>query len=785
MLDLAWEWYLPALGPTYSLTAVPGSLEMVIPDGANHWTRLDMAPELRRSDVGTGDWAIETYVSLGASNTSDVAEFDLIVGFDRFDQYWLRVTNDHQLHITHAGQGDSAMAANLPFPLFLRIEDKGALLRFEYKQESQQAWSLLGTRPQGRPVAYVGAMGRNVASGNRDAVFDLAYFHLERSGSAATAEQVQSEVDDFSGPALSSAWAWRIPKKGPSASLMKGLNLTLPAQKVFDRWGATDEAPQLRRSDMGSQDWAIETELTEIDGMEARYMAGLLVGFDEHNQIMTGMDDSGQLTLQRTTDAWPDHFGNHSLPLYLRLEKNGEWYTLKYRSDPAEAWTVMAAHDYPGTPEYVGLIARVLNSGATLMTIHWAGFRLDRWSSLPTPTPAPTAVPTPTTNEQPINTAIPTLAAEQKITLAWLHMFDASSGWGIETGGHILQTRDGGNTWEDVTPPGGIYNQGGFFALNTAIAWATPYQPGCYQDGCPAPPLPTTIWHTLDGGKTWQPSQTLCLGGNCDYTYNVDPEFLDTVAMQFIDEQHGWMLVNVSHGMFEDRYRIYQTSDSGNTWTMPVDNTSGPTALQVTGLAFQDAQTGWLGVSQVMGAGAPSPSTNWIVYRTQDAGHTWETIGLQPPGRLPAGFDGVNPWCGVEGVHTLPPRVIDIAFFCTAEGNYASFSDPYARFHYHSIDGGQTWQTWPATGNEVFINALNGWRLFVSETGSLNELQNTTDGGLSWTTIQKVAWPKAQLDFIYGKNGWAIVTDQEGTFTLVHTQDDGVTWSKINPVIGP
>jgi len=785
MLDPAWEWYLPALGPTYSLAAVPGSLEMVIPDGANHWTRLDMAPELRRSDVGSGDWAIETYVSLGAANTSDVAEFDLIVGFDRFDQYWLSATNDHQLHITHAGQGDSAVTAALPLPLFLRIEDQAGLLRFEYKQAGQQTWFLLGTRPQGRPVAYVGAMGRNVASGNRDAVFDLDYFHLERSGPAAAANPIQSMVDDFSGPALSPAWAWHIPKKGPSASLRNGLILNLPAHQAFERWGITDEAPQLRRSDMGSDDWAIETELAKVDGTQARYIAGLLVGFDERDQIMAGMDSAGQLTMQRTTDAWPDHLGNHPLPLYLRLEKHGEWYTLKYRSDPAEAWTATAAHDYPGTPLYAGLIARVMDSGAAPMTVQWAGFRLERWSPLPTATPAPTILPTPTANEQPTNTAIPALAAGQKIKLTWMHMFDASSGWGIESAGHILRTQDGGNTWEDVTPPGGIYDQGGFFALNNEIAWATPYQPGCYQDGCPPPPVSTTIWRTMDGGKTWQPSQTLCLGGNCDYTYNVDPEFLDTIALQFIDEQHGWMLVNVAHGMFQDRYRIYQTSDGGNSWTMAVDNTSGPAALQVTGLAFQDAQTGWLGVSQVMGAGAPSPATNWLIYRTQDGGHSWETIDLQPPDGLPAGFDGVNPWCGVEGVHTLPPRVIDIAVFCTGEGDYASFSNPYARFHYHSRDGGQTWQSWPASGNEVFINALTGWRLLISKAGKPNELQTTPDGGQSWETIQEVTWPQAQLDFIYGKTGWAIVTGQDGAFALVQTQDGGVKWSMINPVIAP
>jgi hypothetical protein len=402
VLNPAWQWYLPVIGPTYSLSTNPGSLELAIPPGANHWTDLDNAPELRRSDMGNGDWNIETHIALDDSNSSDGYDINLVVGFDRYDQLWLSVTSNQRLRVTRVGEGDSA-STDISLPVSLRIEKRGPNFEFKYMENDATDWSNLDTRSVEQPVAYIGAMGRNWSSNSGEAVFDLASFSLERYGSPDPGPYTEIVADNFTGPNLSSGWEWYVPKPGPAYSVNNGFNVFLPAYDSYERWGDTDDAPQLRRIDLGDGDWAIESGLVAITAVNGGYVAGLEVGFDQYDQIMAGIDNTGRLIMQRTSDQWPDYFGQRVLPVYLRLEKHGQEYTLEYRYSPNEAWTVTPAHNYPGTPQNVGLIARVLFTGDNPMEIHLASFRLDRWPNTPsTPTPTPTSTEIPT--DTPTNT---------------------------------------------------------------------------------------------------------------------------------------------------------------------------------------------------------------------------------------------------------------------------------------------------------------------------------------------------------------------------------------------
>ncbi len=103
-------------------------------------------------------------------------------------------------------------------------------------------------------------------------------------------------------------------------------------------------------------------------------------------------------------------------------------------------------------------------------------------------------------------------------------------------------------------------------------------------------------------------------------------------------------------------------------------------------------------------------------------------------------------------------------------------------YDYLTSDQGQTWHSWLATGNESFVNAATGWRMFTSGQGQLNQFQQTTDGGLTWKTIKQITWPNVQFDFIDGQTGWAIVTDRAGpNWALIHTVDGGTYWVEIKP----
>ena len=116
--------------------------------------------------------------------------------------------------------------------------------------------------------------------------------------------------------------------------------------------------------------------------------------------------------------------------------------------------------------------------------------------------------------------------------------------------------------------------------------------------------------------------------------------------------------------------------------------------------------------------------------------------------------------------------------------NYPGQSPVNFSYGYLTADSGQTWRSWQAAGNESFVDARTGWRLLISDAGDPNLLQQTTDGGMTWTTLRKVDWLTAQFDFINGQVGWAIVSDGANS-ALFHTVDGGTNWTEIKPVSAP
>src|SRR6185503_18398747 len=75
-----------------------------------------------------------------------------------------------------------------------------------------------------------------------------------------------------------------------------------------------------------------------------------------------------------------------------------------------------------------------------------------------TPQPSSSFAPT----FSPTLTPIPALKPNHAIPFVNIYMIDELSGWGIEENGHIVHTKDGASTWEDVTPPQGAYSKYGF-----------------------------------------------------------------------------------------------------------------------------------------------------------------------------------------------------------------------------------------------------------------------------------------------------------------------------------
>lgn len=401
-------------------------------------------------------------------------------------------------------------------------------------------------------------------------------------------------------------------------------------------------------------------------------------------------------------------------------------------------------------------------------------------ASFTPPPPTPILSPTetqvfPTLLPGPTSTALPALRPGQLLTLTSLHMMDEQTGWGLVESGQIVHTLDGGNTWKDVTPHARGYTERGFFALDANTAWATPDEQGCVIENCPPLPDKAAIWHTSDGGETWQAGQVCLQGQECNFDFAVPPDYYHPLAIQFLDAQTGWLLATVAHGMFQDRYRIYQTTDGGAHWSPIIDSSRGPMTNNATGLAFQDPQTAWLSTSEI--DGATDPVADWSIYRSTDAGLTWNTIQLPPPHPLPKTFANHTVWCGATGISLVQPNGLNVTAECRV------YTDPLSlyEFYFHSTDGGWHWASWLQTGDVDFLDPNIGWRLTLDH--GAYDLEQTQDGGQTWVKLKAVKW-NGDLDFVNEQIGWSIATSDNIT-TLVHTADGGRTWEEIKAVVAP
>jgi photosystem II stability/assembly factor-like uncharacterized protein len=320
----------------------------------------------------------------------------------------------------------------------------------------------------------------------------------------------------------------------------------------------------------------------------------------------------------------------------------------------------------------------------------------------------------------------------------------------------VYRTVDGGLSWQEVTPPSlspGPQIIAHFAGLQ--LAWLA--SAGLAEGD--ANPGPVLVYSTQDGGETWLTSKALENAGGENVNNGGRP-----IALTFLDDQHGWLLMNPGSGSAADALNVYRTADGGQTWTLAAtsaDRSSGlPRGCIQTGLAFLDPQTGWLTSSC---SGGPI-----FLYVTQDGGETWAPGRLQPPSDSPADLFSdcrcvvFPPQFSGEGTGVLPVSILD----------------PHpAALLYLTQDGGQSWIPYalPAITlamSPIFSDPLNGW---ISDGKSLYVTQN---GGQSWTWVSKV--PSRML------GGLNLVTPQTGFFTdgqrLYASQDGGVTWTSWQPV---
>ena len=312
--------------------------------------------------------------------------------------------------------------------------------------------------------------------------------------------------------------------------------------------------------------------------------------------------------------------------------------------------------------------------------------------------------------------------------------------------------------WQ-LTPTGSSATFRGVSAVNERTAWVSGW------DGDVGKVLRTT-----DRGASWQ---------------SVGPP--DAIGLQFRDVEAFdgdtalIMSIPAPTANTPDRFRIYRTTNGGQTWTLVFQNTE-PTAFYDC-IAFFDKHRGVALSDPING--------RFRILATSDGGRTWRIVNADMPPALP-----------MEFAFSASGQCIT-----TAGGRDAWFGtggDAIARV-FHSGDRGQTWTVAntpirSTAGGGISALAFRDPRHGIAVGGdftpgapSLDTLALTNDGGATWQLNQNAPdelrsgaiWVTGRDAIIVGPSGSDVSTDagrtwrgfDEGSFHTVDCAGGFACWA--------
>lgn len=170
-------------------------------------------------------------------------------------------------------------------------------------------------------------------------------------------------------------------------------------------------------------------------------------------------------------------------------------------------------------------------------------------------------------------------------------------GW-VLRGHQLLWTADGGLSWRDISPGGGVIL--GVYFLDTTIGWLVRYSGLEGKDGM------LSVLRTADSGRSWDTAALPLPPGEAPAAVSAN--------LHFVDPQTGWVALKLQSGNNFSLGQLFSTRDGGLTWQeLPL-----PLGEPV---VFLDQRRGWV-------AGGPLGDR---LYFTEDGGHTWVEQVLQLP----------------------------------------------------------------------------------------------------------------------------------------------------------
>jgi len=315
-----------------------------------------------------------------------------------------------------------------------------------------------------------------------------------------------------------------------------------------------------------------------------------------------------------------------------------------------------------------------------------------------------------------------------------IHFIDRNRGWACGSNGTILVTLDGGANWQV---------QRGTISIPLKSIYFTDRERGwaCGNDG--------TILSTIDGGLRWR-VQSSGTTGNLS-------------AIHFADHNHGWAC--------GDDGTIVSTTDGGATWRAQNSSTS----FELNAIHFADRNLGWI------------CGTGGTILITHDGGMSWRshTSGTYSDLRAIHFKGSDRGWASGAGGAILSTTDGGSSWQVSTRGNglilYSIyFADPdhgWASGTFGTIlsttDGGASWQvqssgTWDSLFSIRFSDLESGraW-------GQEGSVLSTMDGGGSWQAQSDgISRRIVSIHFSNQREGWAC----GASGTILSTRDGGVSW---------
>lgn len=290
--------------------------------------------------------------------------------------------------------------------------------------------------------------------------------------------------------------------------------------------------------------------------------------------------------------------------------------------------------------------------------------------------------------------------------------FDAERGWAVNSDGNVLQTLDGGDSWQQrFAAPPGVYLRCIAFA-NGETGWV-----GTLDQA-------NRLFQTRDGGATWAPVEVL--------PGPVPPAIC---GLSVVGER-----VVYGSGTNIPRHPagVIKSVDGGASWTS-ID--MGAHATLLVDVFFRDEQHGW-----VVGGKAdePDPLTrddvHAVVLETEDGGATWHNRLAGMEDELPRGEWGWK-------IHFVD----ELLGFVSLE----NFTDGAIL---KTVDGGRTWARKPVADPQDnanlegigFVDAQLGWAGGWGDKHFAGGFTSETrDGGETWADANHVGKFLNRFRFIH------------------------------------